>query len=542
MNSAKKTYDYIIVGAGSAGCVVANRLSANPNNRVLLIEAGPRDNNVIIKMPAAMGLPLEATRYNWMFSSEPEPGLNGRVDVQHRGKVLGGSSSINGMIFNRGNYRDYDAWAQAGLAKWSYAHCLPYFKRMESFEGGANEYRGGAGPLNVKRCEAKGPLYDAFIQAGQQFGLPLSRDHNAAQQDGVHYVQATIRKGVRESTAASFLDPAADRQNLTVVTNALARKIIFNGRRAVGLEYAVNDKTFQAQADREVILCAGAIGSPHLLMLSGVGDRQQLAQHGVQSIHHLPGVGQNMLDHLGVPIQYTTHRDVSPVKQLSPVGRIVTGAKWVLAKRGLGTSNYFEVGSFMRSREGLDRPDIQQEFFPMIGLFHQGKSTATEGFQYFTSILHPKSRGSVTLKSADPTAAPALRFNYLTDPFDIKTLTDGVEMTREMVRLSAWDELRKGGFGNVTEMKTRAELENWVRDNSGSGYHPVGTCKMGFDDMSVTDEDGKVHGLDGLRVIDASLMPTLTTGNTNAPTIMIAEKLSDAVLGQALSPLNLRCA
>ncbi|VDC19214.1 choline dehydrogenase [Pseudogemmobacter humi] len=537
MNAASHTFDYVIVGAGSAGCVVANRLSANPSVRVLLIEAGPRDNSIFLRMPAAMGIPLETTRFNWKYLTEPEAGLNGRVSEQHRGRVLGGSSSINGMIFNRGNPRDFDGWAQSGLSEWSFAHCLPYFRRMETFDGGADSYRGGDGPLLVHRCRAENPLYQAFLEAGVQYGIGRTHDHNGQKQEGVHLAQVTIRNGTRESTAQAYLKPLRGRSNLTVQVGAQVDRLTVSGNRVTGVAFTTDSgATHRVEAEREVILCAGAIGSAHLLMLSGLGDADDLRAHGVQVAQHLPGVGRHLQDHIGVPVQYKITKPLSPTRQLSPVGRVFTGARWMLTKGGLGASNYFEVGAFFRTGDDTAGPDIQQEFFPMIGMYHQGKAQAWDGFQYFTSLMHPESQGSIRLKSADPKARPELRFNYLSAGDDLKRLARGIRMTQEMVRQSAWDGIRGAAFSPDADVTDDAGLEAWIRKEANTGYHPVATCRMGSDDMSVTDQQGRVHGIEGLRVIDASLMPNLPTGNTNASTIMLAEKLSDAVMGRALPP------
>jgi choline dehydrogenase len=530
-------YDYIVVGAGSAGCVVANRLSESGKFKVLLLEAGKSHRNIILDMPAALGLPLENTRFNWGFKSEPDAGVNGNVSDQHRGRVLGGSSSINGMVFVRGNPRDFDRWAEAGLDDWSYRHCLPYFKKMETFEGGEDEYRGGDGPMQVHLCNANNPLYEAFLGAGQDYGLKFNKDQNGKQQEGVNVAQSSTFKGNRWSTARGYLDPARGRRNLTIHSSAHVRKINIVNQRATGVEYLHEGKTVTAEARNEVILSAGAFGTPQLLMLAGIGDQEELQRLDINVVHHLPGVGKNLQDHAAVPIQYTTRRNVSPTFQLSTkVGRGYVGARWMLAKSGLGTSNYFEVGAFFKGNEQVEYANLQHEFFPMIGEFYRGEARVNPGFQYFTSVMRPESRGYVTLRSKDPMAAPVIKLNFLDAVGDLRQLREGIRTTREMIAQKSWSPLRGVEVSPGINIQSDQELDAWIRANAGTGYHAVSTCRMGFDEMAVTDNEGRVHGIEGLRVIDASLMPYLTTGNTNAPTIMIAEKLSDKVLGKALPP------
>ena len=528
-----KTFDYIVVGAGSAGCVVASRLAENPSLRVLLLEAGPADKSVILSMPAALGLPLENDRFNWQFKSEPEPGLGMRVSDQHRGRVLGGSSSINGMVFVRGNRRDFDGWSKQGLPDWSYDKCLPFFKKMETFDGGADAYRGGDGPLRVHRCKAKSPLYQAFLNAGQDYGLKFNPDQNGADQEGVNIAQATTAGGVRESTARAYLHRPGIRPNLTIQTGALVSEVLISGNRATGVAYSREGQSVRAEAEREVILCGGAFGTPHLLMLSGVGDADHLRSCGIMARQHLPGVGSNLQDHVAVPIQYTTRKAMSPTAELSKFGRLVTGAKWLLAKRGLGVSNYFEVGAFFRSNESVSYPNLQHEFFPMIGEFYRGEARVMDGFQYFTSVMRPKSRGTVRLKSADPSIAPEIRLNFLTHQDDMTEMKEGVRRTLDMIAQKGWDELRGTKVSPDVDPSDERALEEWIRANAGTGYHAVSTCRMGTDPMAVTDTNGLVHGVSGLRVVDASLMPALVTGNTNASTIMIAEKLSASIMRAA---------
>ena len=534
-----RTFDYIVIGAGSAGCVVANRLSEDGTASVLLLEAGPKDGSVILRMPAAMGLPLMSSRFNWDFVSEEEPGLQRRRSEQYRGRVLGGSSSINGMVFVRGNPLDFDHWASQGLPDWSYAHCLPYFKKMETFERGEDRYRGGSGPLHVSVSRAENPLYHAFLGAGQDYGLPLNEDPNGREQEGVNIAQSTTWKGERESTSRAFLTPARHRENLTVETNALVSGLRLAGQRVVGVGYRQNGIEIEALADREVILCAGAFGSPQILMLSGIGPADHLRSHGIKEAVHLPGVGQSLQDHVAVGVQNQTTRNVSPARELSPVGRLFTGARWLLTRTGVGRTNYFEVGAFFRGDDSVAYANLQHEFNPMVGSIANGAAQIGHGFRYFTSVMRPKSRGWVKLRSKSPTDAPEIQFNFLTEQEDLDQLVQGVRKTREMIRQRSWDDLRGAEVAPGDAINSDADLERWIRANAGTGYHAACTCRMGMDRDAVVDAEGRVHGIEGLRVIDASVMPRLVTGNTNAATIMIAEKLADRVHGRQLPAMGM---
>ncbi|MEC4088005.1 choline dehydrogenase [Pseudoalteromonas rubra] len=528
----KKVFDYIIVGAGSAGCVLANRLSANPQHRVLLLETGGSDKSIFIQMPTALSIPMNTDKYAWQFHTEPEPYLDNRVMHCPRGKVLGGSSSINGMVYVRGHAKDFDEWQQHGAQGWDYQACLPYFKRAESWYLGDDPYRGNDGPLGTNNGnEMANPLYRAFIEAGAQAGYATTQDYNGEQQEGFGPMHMTVKDGRRCSASRAYLDPVKGRDNLTIVTGALVHKVLLEGKRAVGVEYQCKGKIHSASAERRVILSAGPIGSPHLLQLSGIGDQATLQAAGVEVKHHLPGVGKNLQDHLEFYFQYKCKQPITLNGKLDWFSKGLIGARWLLNKSGLGATNHFESCAFIRSKEGVEWPDMQYHFLP-AAIRYDGKSAFDgHGFQVHIGHNKPKSRGEVTLKSADPTQAPKIQFNYLAHQDDIEGFRACVRLTREIIEQPAFDAYRDGEIQPGKGVQSDAEIDAFVRQAVESAYHPSCSCKMGEDDMAVVDSNTQVHGIDGLNVVDSSIFPTIPNGNLNAPTIMVAEKAADIILG-----------
>ena len=519
-------YDYIIVGAGSAGCVLAHRLSAEPDARVLLLEGGPDDRPKEVKIPAAFPK-LFKTERDWDYATEPEPHLDGRALYWPRGRMLGGSSSMNAQIYIRGNRLDYDRWAELGNEGWGWDDVLPYFKRAEHNERGPSRHHGTGGPLNVADLRDPSPLSRAFVQAGIEAGLAANPDFNGDEQDGVGPSQVTQRKGTRWSTATGYLKPARRRPNLTVMTGAHATRVLFDGRRATGVEYRRDGGVETAEARREVILSGGAVNSPQLLMLSGIGPAAELQAHGIDVVHDLPGVGQNLQDHLSVTVLATCHQPLSLLAAES-LGNV---ARFLVLKKGMLTSNVGEAGAFVRTATGLEAPDIQFLFAPVLYINHGLAAPPEHGFTVGVILLTPKSTGTVTLSSADPLAAPRITANYLSDAAgdDLRVLVEGVRLARRVIRSHAFDQYRKAELAPTADVDSDSELAMFVRGIAETLYHPVGTCSMGIDAAAVVDPQLRVRGLDGLRVVDASVMPVIPRGNTNAPTIMIGEKAADLI-------------
>jgi choline dehydrogenase len=526
-------FDYIIVGAGSAGCVLANRLSAQEDKKVLLVETGGSDRSIFIQMPTALSIPMNTDKYAWQFMTEPEPYLDNRSMHCPRGKVLGGSSSINGMVYVRGHAKDFDEWAQHGAEGWDYAHCLPYFKRSETWAFGGDDYRGDEGPLGVNNGnEMANPLYGAFIEAGKEAGYDYTADYNGEQQEGFGPMHMTVKDGKRWSTANAYLKPAMQRPNLTVLTHATVHKVILEGKRAVGIKLERKGKVLEFKARQEVILSAGPIGSPHLLQLSGIGDPDTLAEAGIELQHELPGVGQNLQDHLEFYFQFRCNQPISLNGKLDPWNKFLIGARWILKKDGLGATNHFESCGFIRSKENVEWPDLQYHFLPAAMRYDGREAFDGHGFQVHIGHNKPKSRGRVKVVSSDPKQSPSILFNYLQEKEDIEGFRACVRLTREIINQPAFDEYRGDEIQPGTDVQTDEQIDAFVRKSVESAYHPSCSCKMGTDPMAVVDPETRVHGLQGLRVVDSSIFPTIPNGNLNAPTIMVAERAADLILGR----------
>lgn len=532
---AADIYDFLIVGGGSAGSALAARLSEDPAHRVLVLEAGRPDSwwDVFIHMPAALAFPIGSRFYDWMYESQPEPHMANRRIYHARGKVLGGSSSINGMIFQRGNPMDYQRWAsRPGMESWDYAHCLPYFKRMETTLAGANQYRGGSGPLKLTRGPADSPLHAAFFAAVQEAGYPLTDDVNGYRQEGFAAFDTNRYRGRRLSAAGAYLHPAMRRANLDVVTRALTTKLLFDGATATGVEYTKGGQTRRVQA-RETIVCGGAINTPQLLQLSGVGNASELTALGIDPVIDLPGVGENLQDHLEVYIQYACTQPVSMQPYLALWRRPFIGLQWLVG-RGPGATNHFEAGGFARSNQAVEWPNLMFHFLPLAIRYDGSVPAGGHGYQLHVGPMFSDSVGSVKIVSRDPAAKPALRFNYLSTDQDRREWVEAIRVTRAILNQAAFAPFNGGELSPGGSVQTDEEILEWVARDGETALHPSCTARMGLDDLAVTHPDSlRVHGLRGLRVVDASVMPSITNGNIYAPVMMIAEKASDLILGNA---------
>jgi choline dehydrogenase len=532
-------YDFIIVGGGSAGCALANRLSADPGLRVLVLEAGRPDYrwDVFIHMPAALTFPIGSRFYDWKYESEPEPYMNDRRIYHARGKVLGGSSSINGMIFQRGNPMDYQRWgADPGMSDWDYAHCLPYFKKMETCLAGGDEFRGSEGPLLLERGPATNPLFTAFFEAVQDAGYALTSDVNGYRQEGFAAFDRTIYRGRRLSAARAYLHPVLNRPNLTVACRALVTRILLEGSRATGVEYLLHGQPVQARAG-QVILCGGAINSPQLLQLSGIGPAGLLRELGIDVVADLLGVGENLQDHLEVYVQYACKQPVSVAPALKLRNRPMVGAKWLFGRTGPGATNHFEGGGFARSNEDVPYPNLMFHFLPIAIRYDGSAPAGGHGYQVHIGPMYSDARGSVRITSADPAAHPALRFNYLSTEADRREWVEAIAIARHILRQPALDAYNGGELSPGPEVTTDDEVLDWVRRDGETALHPSCTCAMGTGEQSVVDPATMgVHGIDGLKVVDASVMPYVTNGNIYAPVMMVAERAADLILGNEPLP------
>ena len=525
--------DFVIIGSGSAGSAMAYRLSEDGRYSVIVIEYGVPDVGPLIQMPAALSFPMNMATYDWGFSSEPEPHLGGRSLVTPRGKVLGGSSSINGMVYVRGHARDFDHWSESGAHGWAFADVLPYFKRMEHSHGGQEGWRGTEGPLHVQRGKRDNPLFHAFVEAGRQAGFEVTEDYNGEKQEGFGPMEQTIHDGRRWSAANAYLKPALRRPNVKLA-KGLARKIVLEGRRAVGVEIEAGRSFTTIRARREVIIAASSINSPKLLMLSSIGPAAHLKQHGIEVVADRPGVGQNLQDHLEVYIQQECTQPITLYSSLNLFSKARIGAEWLFFKTGEGATNHFESAAFVRSQPGVEYPDIQYHFLP-VAIRYDGKAAAqSHGFQAHVGPMRSKSRGSVTLRNANPREKPVIRFNYMSHTDDWADFRHCVRLTREIFGQPAFDPYRGAEIQPGAGVQTDDEIDAFIRDHAESAFHPCGTCRMGAvdDPMSVVDPECRVIGVEALRVADSSIFPRITNGNLNGPSIMVGEKASDHILGR----------
>ena len=528
-------YDYIVIGAGSAGCVLANRLSEDPANSVLLLEAGRDDRSLFVRMPSALAIPMSTPRFNWGYWGQPEPYLDGRRMDCARGKVLGGSSAINGMVYVRGHADDFDQWETECATGWGYADCLPYFKRAEGWMAGGDTYRGGSGPLTTcNGNDMRNPLYQAFIDAGREAGYGVTEDYNGHRQEGFGPMHMTVRNGERCSTDLAYLTPARGRANLTVVTEADVDRLTFSGMRVTGARYRIGGQERSAKARQEVIISAGSIGSPALLQRSGVGPMSVLLAAGVPVRHDLPGVGENLQDHLEIYFQYRCKQPITINGHLGLLSKLRIGAQWMLTKTGLGATNHFESCGFIRSRAGVAAPDIQYHFLPAAIRYDGHAAFDGHGFQVHVGPNKPESRGHVRISGPDSSHEPLIQFNYLSTEKDLADWRQCLRLTREILQQPALDEFRDSEIQPGIDLSDDGAVDAWVRQNVETAYHPSCSCRMGArdDERAVVDPQCRVRGLQGVRVVDSSIFPSIPNGNLNAPTIMVAERAADLILGK----------
>lgn len=535
----KRSYDYVIVGAGPAGCVLASRLSEDPQRSVLLIEAGGGRPSLFRTMPLGLPFVYQNARVQWNHHSGPEPELSGKTIEEKAGKLVGGSSAINAMIYNRGNPMDYQGWAsEVGLADWDWAHVLPYFRKLETFSEGGSEFRGGEGPMMIHRAAAKHKLFHSFVAAGEQAGFDVPTDHNGYQQEGMHIAQVNIHRGERWSAARAYLKPALRRENLTVMTHALATRVVVSAGEATGVEVMHRRRTQTIHADREVIVSAGAMNSPKLLLLSGIGPVDELRRHGIGLVAEAPQVGRNAQNHPGVDVQFSTRNRDSLTSEVGLLKQPIFGAQWLLTRKGIGGSNLFEAGAFLRTRDDVDFPNMQYEFLPLSRKVVRGKVVAMPGFQVWMDLSRPQSRGEVTLTSADPTAPVKTVFHTYSVRQDLQDIIDGVRLLRERIATQpALQQYQPTELNPGPDTHDERQLEAWVRRHTGTSYHASSTCSMGLENgNSVVDGQGRVHAVKGLRVVDASIMPLSVTGNLQSGILMLAEKIADYLRGVQLPP------
>ena len=535
-----QSYDYIIVGAGSAGCVLANRLTEDASVSVLLLEFGGSDRSIFIQMPTALSIPMNMAKFNWAYESQPEPYLDNRRMHCPRGKVLGGSSSINGMVYVRGHAKDYDEWAASGAKHWDYQHCLPYFKKADDWAFASDEYRSKGGPLSVNNGNnMQNPLYRAFIEAGAEAGYMKTDDYNGRQQEGFGPMHMTVKNGVRWSTANAYLKPARGRSNLRVITGALTQRILLEGKKAVGVEYLKAGSLQSVTASKEVLLSAGSIASPHLLQLSGIGPAQVLSKAGIEVKHDLPGVGENLQDHLEFYFQFRCKQPITLNGKLNLWSKFLIGARWFFTRKGLGATNHFESCAFIRSKAGVEWPDIQYHFLPGAMRYDGNAAFDGHGFQVHVGHNKPNSRGRVRAISASVSDKPEIQFNYLQHPDDIEAFRACVRLTRDIIAQPAMDPYRDTEIQPGEAIQSDDEIDAFVRSSVESAYHPSCTCRMGEDPLAVVDSETRVHGIEGLRVVDSSIFPGIPNGNLNSPTIMLAERAADIIKGRGmLEPTN----